>query len=127
MLAYCMLPDHLHAIWRLPDDDACFGLRWGIIKRAFSRELSAGRRSDSKLAKREKGIWQRRFWEHRIRDDIDLQRHVDYIHFNLVKHGLVPRVADWPYSSFHGYVERGLLIVDRGGGDAHQDEGLFGE
>ncbi len=127
MLAYCILPEHLHAIWRLPDGDARFGLRWGIIKRNFSKELPAGDRSDSKIAKREKGIWQRRFWEHQIRDDVDLQRHVDYIHFNPVKHGLVQRVADWPHSSFHRYVERGFLSVDWGGGDARQSEGLFGE
>lgn len=127
MLAYCILPDHLHAIWRLPDDDVRFGLRWGIIKRAFSKELPAGERSDSKIAKREKGIWQRRFWEHQIRDDVDLQRHVDYVHFNPVKHGLVPRVADWPYSSFHGFVDRGLLTADWGGGDAQRDEVSFGE
>ena len=79
------------------------------------------------MAKREKGIWQRRFWEHQIRDDVDLQRHVDYIHFNPVKHGLVRRVADWPYSSFHGYVEQGLLTVDWAGDDAKHDGGLFGE
>jgi putative transposase len=101
MSAYCILPEHLHALWQLPGDDARFGLRWGIIKRAFSTELPAHERSDSKIAKREKGIWQRRFWEHQIRDDVDLRRHVDYIHFNPVKHGLVQRVADWSYSSFH--------------------------
>ena len=101
MIAYCVLPDHLHTVWRLPLDDADFGLRWGVIKRAFSIGLpAAAARSASKLAKREKGLWQRRFWEHQIRDDLDLQRHVDYVHFNPVKHGHVKRAADWPYSSF---------------------------
>jgi putative transposase len=126
MLAYSVLPEHLHAIWRLPDDDARFGLRWSIIKRAFSKQLPAGERSASKHAKREKGIWQRRFWEHQIRDEVDLQRHVDYIHFNAVKHGLVQRAADWPYTSFHWYVESGRLLTDWAGGDAMQDRRSYG-
>ena len=80
----------------------------------------------SKVAQREKGIWQRRYWEHVIRDDADLSRHVDYIHFNPVKHGLVSRVCDWPNSSFHRYVKGGLLSIDWGG-DSHDIVGLFGE
>ncbi len=89
-IAVCVLPDHLHAIWRLPDGDADFGRRWGAIKHLFSASFDAvANRSASKLAKREKGIWQRRFWEHEIRDDTDLARHVDYIHFNPVKDGHV--------------------------------------
>lgn len=126
-LAYCILPEHLHAIWRLPADDANFGLRWSIIKRAFSMGLAPAKRSASKIAKREKGIWQRRFWEHEIRDDEDLQRHVDYIHINPVKHGLVQRVVDWPYSSFHRYIEKGVLTADWAGGDSKPDSGVFGE
>jgi len=81
--------------------------------------------SASKSRKREKGVWQRRFWEHRIRDEEDLARHVDYIHFNPVKHGLVSQVGDWPYSSFHRYVARGLLSADWGGRGG--DDGEFGE
>ena len=104
-----------------------FGLRWGVIKRAFSRGIAPGNRSASKITKREKGVWQRRFWEHQIRDDLDLQRHVDYVHFNPVKHGLVPRVADWPHSSFHEYVRRGVLGVDWAGGADVSSEGDFGE
>lgn len=112
-IAICVLPDHLHAIWRLPDGDADFGRRWGSIKRLFSAGFDAAvNRSASKLAKREKGIWQRRFWEHAIRDDADLARHVDYIHFNPVKHDHVARVADWPYSSFHRYVRDGVYPPD---------------
>ena len=78
------------------------------------------------MAKREKGIWQRRYWEHAIRDDADLESHVDYIHYNPVKHKLVSRVRDWPHSSFHRYVERGILPADWGG-DAIGVPGRFGE
>ena len=126
--AYCILPDHLHTVWRLPEDDADFGLRWSVIKRAFSSGLpQAIARSTSKIAKREKGLWQRRFWEHQIRDEMDLQRHVDYVHFNPVKHGRAKRVADWPHSSFHTYVERGILQVNWAGADADRDADGFGE
>lgn len=107
-IAICVLPEHLHALRELPAGDNNFSLRWSYIKRAFSRGLpSAPDRSTSKSAKREKGMWQRRFWEHRIRDVNDLQRHLDYIHYKPVKHGLVSRVADWPYSSVHRYVRDG--------------------
>jgi putative transposase len=125
-VAICILPDHLHAIWSLPDHDLDFSSRWNLIKGGFSRGLEPQERSASKLLKREKGIWQRRFWEHAIRDDVDLERHVDYIHFNPVKHGLVARVCDWSLSSFHRYVGRGLLPVDWGG-DGGDVPGHFGE
>ncbi|EHR05938.1 REP-associated tyrosine transposase [Bradyrhizobium sp.] len=125
-VAICILPDHLHAIWALPEDDADFSSRWNLIKGSFSRGLEIGERSISKSRKREKGIWQRRFWEHAIRDDADLERHVDYIHFNPVKHGLVARVRDWSFSSFHRYVDQGALPMDWGG-DARDIAGHFGE
>ncbi len=126
-VAICVMPDHLHAVWRLPEDDADFGRRWSAIKRLFSTGLDAAAdRSASKHAKREKGIWQRRFWEHQIRDETDLERHVDYIHFNPVKHGLVERVADWPHSSFHRYVANGDLPVDWAGRKLDHASG-FGE
>lgn len=126
-IAICILPDHLHAIWSLPDKDHDFSTRWMLIKSGFSRGLPAtATRSVSKLAKREKGIWQRRYWEHAIRNDSDFERHVDYIHYNPVKHGLVTRVADWPYSSFHRFVERGMLPPDWGG-NAAEMAGSFGE
>ena len=83
-------------------------------------------RSPSKAAKREKGLWQRRYWEHAIRNDADLARHVDYIHLNPVRHGLVSRVCDWPYSSFHRHVAQGLLPIDWGG-TVDDIEGSFGE
>ena len=126
-LAICILPDHLHAIWSLPEGDADFSARWSLIKSGFSRRLRADApRSARHVAKREKGIWQRRYWEHAIRDDLDLERHVDYIHFNPVKHGLVTRVRDWPHSSFHQYVARGELPEDWGG-DLRDVSGEFGE
>ncbi len=126
-IAICILPDHLHALWLLPEGDADFGSRWSIFKSGFSRGLPvAPSRSRSKIAKRERGIWQRRFWEHAIRDDADLERHVDYIHYNPVKHGLVSCVADWPHSSFHRYVERRILPADWGG-DVVTVAGRFGE
>jgi putative transposase len=126
-IAICILPDHLHALWQLPDGDADYASRWSLFKSAFSRGLAtAPRRSASKIAKREKGIWQRRYWEHAIRDEKDLERHVDYIHYNPVKHKLVTRVVDWPHSSFHRYVEQGILPADWGG-DVMDFPGRFGE
>lgn len=114
--AMVVLPEHLHCIWTLPAGDDDFSLRWRQIKAAFSRQLPAGeRRSASRTDKHERGIWQRRFWEHAIRDDDDFARHVDYIHFNPVKHGWVGSVADWPYSTFIRYVERGVYPSDWGG------------
>jgi putative transposase len=126
-IAVCVLPDHLHAIWSLPPGDADFPMRWSLIKSQFSRGLPSNvERSASKIIKREKGIWQRRYWEHAIRDDADLARHVDYIHFNPVKHGYGSRAYDWPYSSFHRYVARELLSPDWGG-DVADMTGAFGE
>jgi putative transposase len=126
-IAICILPDHLHALWLLPEGDADFSSRWSLFKSGFSRGLPAAEsRSASKTAKREKGIWQRRYWEHAIRDDTDLERHVEYIHYNPVKHKLVSRVADWPHSSFHRYVEQGILPADWGG-DLMGLPGQFGE
>jgi putative transposase len=126
-VAICVLPDHLHAVWSLPPSDADFSLRWSLIKSGFSRGLdSYAQRSPSKIAKRDKGIWQRRYWEHAIRDDADLVRHVDYIHYNPVKHGYAPKASDWPHSSFSRYVARGLLPADWGG-DVRDTTGAFGE
>jgi putative transposase len=126
-IAVCVLPEHLHAVWTLPSGDADFPLRWTLIKSGFSRGLPVDtERSASKVAKREKGVWQRRYWEHSIRDETDLARHVDYIHFNPVKHRYVSRVSNWPYSSFHRYVARGLLPPDWGG-EVAEITGAFGE
>jgi putative transposase len=125
-IAICILPDHIHAIWALQEDDQDFAIRWNLIKGGFSRGIEAQPRSPSKVSKREKGVWQRRYWEHAIRGDADLERHVDYIHFNPVKHGRVTCVVDWPHSSFHRFVERGVLASDWGG-DLKDIEGSFGE
>jgi len=125
-LAICILPDHLHAIWKLPAGDSDFSTRWSLIKSAFSRGgPTASQRSESKISKRDKGVWQRRYWEHAIRSDSDLERHVAYVHFNPVKRGIVARVSDWPYS-FHRFVGRGLLPSDWGG-DVRDVPGRFGE
>jgi putative transposase len=126
-IAICVLPDHLHALWSLPDGDSDFSRRWSLIKSGFSRGLASTMpRSTRQVDKREKGLWQRRYWEHAIRDETDLAHHVDYIHFNPVKHALVPRVRDWPHSSFHRYVAQGQLPEDWGG-DVRETSGEFGE
>jgi putative transposase len=125
-IAICVRPDHIHALWELPEDDADFSARWSLIKSGFSRGLDPQLRSASKIVKREKGIWQRRYWEHAIRGETDFQRHIDYINFNPVKHGHVTRVVDWPHSSFHRYVKRGILTADWGG-DMKDIQGKFGE
>jgi putative transposase len=126
-VAICNLPDHVHAIWSLPEGDSDFSLCWSLIKSGFSRGLPrAAIRSASKVAKRETGLWQRRYWEHAIRNDADMARHVDDIHFNPVKHGHVTRVCDWPYSSFHRYVAQDILPLNWGG-DTRDMPGEFGE
>jgi putative transposase len=125
-IAISILPDHLHALWALPENDSDFASRWSLIKGNFSPGIESGARSQSQISKREKGIWQRRYWEHAIRDDVDLKRHIDYIHFNPVKHGHVSRVADWPHSSFQRFVERGWLAAVWGG-DVKETAGSFGE
>lgn len=110
--AIVILPDHLHAIWTLPPGDMDYPGRWKAIKSSFSRNLE---KSGIPVEKRQDGsvlVWQRRYWEHTIRDNDDLNRHIDYIHMNPVKHGWAKRVADWPYSSFHRYVRQGLLTLD---------------
>lgn len=107
--AVVILPDHLHCIWTLPNGDVDFATRWRLIKSTFSRRLPKTERiSASRRAKAERGIWQRRYWEHLIRDDDDLHQHLDYVHFNPVKHSLVKYVVDWPYSSFHRYIQLGI-------------------
>jgi putative transposase len=111
--AIVILPDHLHCIWTLSSGDADFSTIWQYIKARFAALIPPGERlSERRQKKGERGIWQRRFWEHVIRDERDYERHVDYIHYNPVKHGHVTRVADWPYSSFHHYVERGIYDLD---------------
>jgi putative transposase len=110
--AMVVLPEHIHAIWTLPEEDSNYALRWMLIKRSFSRRVG-------------RSPWQDRYWEHMIRDDRDFERHVEYIHFNPVKHGLVQRAADWPHSSVHRYIRQGLVVPDWG--LASSPQGRFGE
>lgn len=106
IIAIVILPDHLHCVWRLPHGDADNANRWAQIKGGFSRRLPPDeRRNVQRISRRERGIWQRRYWEHLIRDERDLRHHVDYIHFNPVKHGHASHPADWPYSSFRRYID----------------------
>lgn len=118
--AWVLLPDHLHCIWTLPEGDGDFSTRWSLIKRSVSRfasevTLDPASRTASACKHRDSTVWQRRFWEHQIRNELDFARHADYIHFNPVKHGHVERVSDWPYSTFHRYVRNGLYARDWGG------------
>lgn len=107
--AFVVLPDHLHAVWTLPPGDDDFSGRWAAIKTRFSRGLEPGRQRHSHVARREKGIWQRRFWDHHIRDEADYAKHLRYCWANPVKHGLVDQATDWPYSSIHRDIRRGLV------------------
>ena len=117
IVAVVILPEHLHIIWTLPEGDDDFSCRWRQIKSHFSRHIEKDERiSKSRIRKQERGIWQRRFWEHRIKDEEDFIKHVDYIHYNPVKHGYVRYVIDWPFSSFHDYVKRGILPHQWAGG-----------
>ncbi len=114
--AWVVLPDHMHAVWTLPPDDTDYSARWKAIKIAFAKSLPKTESlSPVRAAKGERGIWQRRFWEHTIRDEQDYAAHVDYVHINPVKHGLVDCVADWPYSSFHRWVAQSVYTADWAG------------
>jgi putative transposase len=124
--AFVVLPDHLHAIWSLPLGDCDFSTRWRLIKNRFARALPrAERLSAVRVARNERGIWQRRFWEHLIRDETDYARHVEYCYINPLKHRLVARVSDWPYSSFHRDVRARLFAEDWAGNV--ETSGDFGE
>ena len=106
ILAWILMPDHLHTIWRLPENDAAYSERWRQIKRHSQFLMGCDVR-----------LWQKRFWEHTIRDEIDFAHHFDYLHFNPVKHGYVAQVADWSFSTFHHYVKQGIYPCDWGGGN----------
>jgi len=122
LFAICLLPDHLHTVWILPAGDSDYPTRWRQIKEEFTTPWLAGGGwegplSESRKKKGERGIWQRRFWEHTVEDDNDLIRCVDYTHWNPRKHGLVARIRDWPYSSFFRFVEAGEYEIEWGGTD----------
>jgi len=110
-----VLPDHLHMIWRLPENDGDYATRWRLIKSHFTHHWEGGREfptSASRHLKGERAVWQRRYWEHTIVTERDYAQHIDYIHVNPLKHGYVKRVCDWPHSTFHRYVADGILPVD---------------
>ncbi|EPG9695200.1 REP-associated tyrosine transposase [Klebsiella aerogenes] len=109
--SWVVLPEHMHCIWTLPEGDSDYSGRWREIKKSFTRALAQNQ------------IWQPRFWEHAIRNDEDYRRHMDYVYINPVKHRLVGRVSDWPYSTFHRDVRQGLYPVDWAGHIAEMDAG----
>ena len=115
--AIALLPNHLHMLWRMPEGDTDYSTRIAVLKKRFTRAYLAAGRVEAEVPHgqqqhRLRGVWQRRFWEHTIRDARDLAMHVEYIHMNPVKHGLVSRPVDWPWSSFHRYVEEGKCDLD---------------
>ncbi len=121
---WVVLPEHFHCVLELPPDDADYATRLRSIKIGFSKLLpKTERRSAVRVRRGERGIWQRRYWEHLIRDEADYRAHLDYIHYNPVKHGWVKQVKDWPYSTFHHWVRRGVYPLDWGGyeGDLYDE------
>jgi REP-associated tyrosine transposase len=125
-----LLPDHLHCIWELPPNDADFAKRWALIKRFVTKRCRASlyrqkEMSPSKQRRNEATLWQQRYWEYLIRDEEDLNRHRDYLHWNPVKHGYVSRVADWEYSTFHRFVQQGFYSRDWGGRIEETEESKF--
>ena len=125
--AMVILPDHPHAVRTLPPGDCDYPTRWMLIKMGFSRRIPAReRRNKSRMTKGERGIWQLRYWEHMIHDERDYHGHVDYVHWNPVKHGYASRVIDWPYSALRRYVARGMYPSDWGGDGRVDDHENFG-
>ena len=121
VVAQVVLPDHLHAIWQLPEGDADYSKRWRLIKEAFTKacakrfgRIDAG---ETRAARGELGLWQKRFWEHLIRDERDFAAHLDYIHLNPVHHGYISAPCDWPHSTFKTWVERGVYGEHWGSGE----------
>ena len=124
--AIVVLPDHIHAIWQLPENETNYSSRWRRIKSEFTHQIL---RTGVKLTKDKRGeydLWQRRFWEHTIRDEGDLENHINYIHYNPVKHRLVKNVWEWEFSSFHAYIKKGMLPSNWGASE-RQVNGNFGE
>lgn len=119
ILGLCLMPDHIHTIWRLPENDDGYDVRWSCIKRLFSQAYRQsggveGARNPSRMQKHEAGFWQRRYWEHLMRDEDDFRRHMDYTHYNPAKHGYVTRASEWEWSTFHRYVKRGFYDPEWG-------------
>ncbi len=124
--AVVVLPDHLHILMSLPEKDRDYSLRWSSIKGIFSKQIPASEVASGRKSKRERGIWQKRFWEHLIRDETNFEHHVNYIHYNPVKHGYVANPVDWQYSSIHRFIQKDILPRDWGCNDNFQSSG-FGE
>ncbi len=117
MLAFVLLPEHFHCVWRLPEGDENYSTRMACIKKDFTKAWLAGGGDEidisrSRRERRERGVWQRRYWEHAIRDQDDLCRHVNYIHYNPVKHDVAECPHLWPYSTFHRWAEEGYYAKD---------------
>ena len=129
--AWVLLPDHIHCIWQLPEGDKDYSMRWGLIKKGFTQKVKnlAGTAHPtlSRQRHREGVIWQRRFWEHQIRDERDFAAHCDYIHYNPVKHGLVKSPKDWEYSTFHRFIKQGMYTIKWGMSEMDFSEGVGNE
>lgn len=134
IIAWVLLPEHIHCIWQLPEADADYSMRWGFIKKEFTKRMrcdlsyrDGGMISRSRFKHREGAIWQRRFWGHRIRDDDDLRAHCDYIHYNPVKHGMVISPVLYEYSTFHRFVREGRYPADWGASGIDMPLSIVGE
>jgi putative transposase len=125
--AMVILPEHLRAIWTLPPDDDDYAARWRMIKAQFSRALVKNGALMRRNDEGEFDLWQRRCWEHTIQDEADLRHHVEYVHYNPVKHGWVQRVEQWPHSTFHRNVRRGIYPSDWAGGPGEYGRDGYGE
>ena len=126
IVAMVVLPDHLHAVWRLPEGDEAYSTRLQVFKGRFTQALKSRGECIPRRRGGEPALWARRFWEHTIRDDDDLRTHVDYVHYNPVKHGLTDRVSAWPYSTFHRDVAMGRAHRDWGVAQRRVDTGEEG-
>ncbi|MBI9050996.1 MAG: transposase [Anaerolineaceae bacterium] len=122
--AICLLPNHIHTIWTMPENDSNFSLRWGEIKRMFSKQYRIIKASNDEIIE---NVWQDRFWDHMIRDEKDMENHVNYIHYNPVKHQLVNNVRDWPWSSFHRFAKNGLYDINWGSDYEQNQYEKYGE
>ena len=127
--AFVLLPDHLHCVWTLPEGDNDFSMRWRQIKAWFTkgcRDEFKEKQTATQLERGEQTVWQRRYWEHQIRNDNDFIKHVEYIHYNPVKHGLVRSPLAWPHSTFHRYVRQGIYPKDWGADEELRFESTVG-
>ena len=128
--AIVILPDHLHCIWTLPPRDADYSTRWRLLKSGFTKKCHKkwhGIPNPARIRKGQKAVWQQRFWEHQIRDQVDYNRHIDYIHYNPVKHGYVEKATDWPYSSLKYFIDQGILPNNWGNSEVTFESRIGGE